>query len=58
MRWTVLLIVAIPAAIALIYRRLERTEDKRAINRMADKSRRKRRKMKRCAAYCGGLAER
>ena len=47
MRWTVLLIVAIPAAIALIYSRLERTEDKRAINRMADESRRKMIRMRR-----------
>ena len=58
MKWTVLLIIAIPAAIALARKRLEKTENKRAINRMADASRRRKQKTKRCAAYCGGLADR
>lgn len=58
MRWTLILVIAIPALVCWIYGRITNPSIKQEINRMADKSRRKRRKMKRCAAYCGGLAER
>lgn len=58
MRWTLILVVAIPTMVCWIYGRITNPSIKQEINRMADKSRRKRLKMKRCAAYCGGLAKR
>ena len=39
-KWPVLLIIVVPAVIALIDHWLEKTEEKRHVNRMADESRR------------------
>ena len=46
-KWPVLLIIVVPAVIALIMRWLDNTEDERHINRMADESRRKMIRMRR-----------
>ena len=58
MRWTMLLVIVIPALVCWIYGRITNPSIKQEINRMADKSRRRKKKRKRSAAYCGGLANR
>ena len=59
--WKLSLVVPIVMLLALMAHEWMADDDEgqeRSINRMADASRRKKPRKKRCAAYCGGLAKR